>query len=255
MNLRSLIGFGGITGGIDSSTPVENNAPAEDVAIEFPEPFPEIRFTAWNDLEASTRSDAEILEYNELSWNIPGTNEIEELSFATIEEDYGDDFTDALVSIGFDEDTYDCWVNHYNDYDWFELIMDGLTGFWIALGWDEDKWEGDDPNLPDSEDKDWEELNEAEQSAANNLCLTQELWDMVPITAWEDRNDPIDEGPVDVTTTCTKKLLYDPCDFDDECCSNRCAWNQCRTSSSLMGGSKIPIGMDGSHGGAGGQQP
>ena len=61
---------------------------------------------------------------------------------------------------------------------WEELSWADLSSrekeLWTALGWQQRKWDANDP--PASADKDWNELNPQELIAAMNLGFSEELW-------------------------------------------------------------------------------
>jgi hypothetical protein len=61
---------------------------------------------------------------------------------------------------------------------WEELSWSDLSSseqeLWAALGWRQDKWDGN--NAPSSADKDWRDLNPQEQAAAMNLGFTEDMW-------------------------------------------------------------------------------
>lgn len=146
----------------------------EPTIEEWPPLLPEYRFIPWQSLPESIKTQAENgLGYDEETWNYPGSNEaVESLSFSSLD----DLKQDAAEAIGFlDEDTWDCWVNHFNDYDWFELGESDLSECFEVLGWTEESWESDD--APASETKDWSELTIEEQEGATCLCFFEDTWD------------------------------------------------------------------------------
>lgn len=67
---------------------------------------------------------------------------------------------------------------HGNPGIWEELSWADLSSrekeLWAALGWRQDKWDGNDP--PSSADKDWHDLSSQEQVAAMNLGFSENLW-------------------------------------------------------------------------------
>ncbi len=85
----------------------------------------------------------------------------------------------GAVAFGFDEDSWDCWSNHYGDYWWTELVEYELDGYFIALGWNENNWNNN--RAPRSEEMDWNELNGAERDAARQICYFRDLWDELSI--------------------------------------------------------------------------
>merc|ERR1711865_256817 len=90
-----------------------------------------------------------------------------------------------MGELGFDVETWDCDVNHYFGYYWEGLATYDLQKYWMALGWSEASWNGEiDP--PDTDEKDWEELTEEQQKAAEEICYFQQTWDGISITDWDD---------------------------------------------------------------------
>jgi hypothetical protein len=148
-------------------------------------PYPDFRFLLWQVVGQFTREKAAILGYNEDTWNSPGTNDIESLSYETVELTLLGEIANAIEDIGYTETSWDCWVNHYLGYDWLELEQKGLTDVWVALGWDDETWQSDNENSwPDSDSTDWKDLTGKERTAAGRLCYTPKLWDKVPLPAW-----------------------------------------------------------------------
>jgi hypothetical protein len=70
-------------------------------------------------------------------------------------------------------------------YSWAELDLYGISVHFEALGWDENAWDGNNPNnFPDSEDTEWAGLSSSEKAAAEQLCYFQELWDEESFSDW-----------------------------------------------------------------------
>ena len=151
------------------------------------------RFTPWKDLpEHVNEAASEELLYTELTWNQPGTNQFELLSFSELDSDR----QMGILAIGLDEEAWDCWVNHYADYYWWELDAKGVAECYEALGWEESNWEEsnweesnwESPNweesnwespdsaLPSSESKYWSDLTSKEKDAARCLCYFEDNW-------------------------------------------------------------------------------
>lgn len=87
----------------------------------------------------------------------------------------------------------DCWINHYNSYDWSELEEYDIAGYLETLGWTESMWD-DKTDTPVSEGKDWEDLSDAEKAAAVVICYTQQLWDEEPLTYCPDEKTSQESG-------------------------------------------------------------
>jgi len=151
--------------------------------------YPGFRFVPWCILDDKTQAQAQAMYYTSDTWNVAGTNLIEEKSFYAILEESAtanDDVADMMLSMGWEESTYDCYVNHYVGYDWDELVSETETLiYWEVLGWTNASWDGEaDP--PDSEDKEWDELEFIEQQAAIALCYFKELWSSTEISQWPE---------------------------------------------------------------------
>lgn len=148
----------------------------------YPIPRPSARFVPWEDLVDDARTSLmENLGYTELTWNVLRLAEVESRGHFELMY-YESDAAETVL--GLDARGWDCWMNHYDSYGWADLVGFGVVDSIAALGWSEDSWEGEaDP--PESDKKKWNELTEAEQLHATNLCFNQEIWDMIDMT----RND------------------------------------------------------------------
>ena len=72
---------------------------------------PDFRYVEYSALDQTTEDAAMALGYSEGTWNTPGTQDVEQLSFSTIVA--ADAADEALLTIiGFTEVQYDCYVNH-----------------------------------------------------------------------------------------------------------------------------------------------
>jgi len=144
----------------------------------------EFRWTAYDDLTAAQVDLATELDYTEENWNIMGTNEIEFLAFDDLDSCFEPGSQEVAVELGFDVETWDCDVNHYFGYYWEGLETYDLQKYWIELGWSAASWNAViDP--PDTNDMNWEELTEAQQKAAEEICYFQQTWDYIAIPDWD----------------------------------------------------------------------
>lgn len=174
-------------------------------------PFPNLRFVPWQQFRSNADSglrDAVIngLGYDQFTWNNPGTASIESSTYQDIVQ-RGTFFSTPLQVLGFDTSpVWNCWVNHYFEFNWDDLprlpsaseaisdqdLVSANTAYglqvqeaWRALGWTASSWESSNSaNWPSSQSKSWSELTTAERQAAQVLCYNQELWDQVPIPRW-----------------------------------------------------------------------
>lgn len=141
--------------------------------------FSFIRFTFWELLSVEEKTAAEGVGWTETTWDEPGSAPFEALSWSSLDEMQ----RGFLTELGYTEEIYDCYINHYDDYDWAELVTEGVSVHWEALGWSEASWNGDiDP--PASNDMDWADLMSDEVAAAESLCYFQETWDGLPFDQW-----------------------------------------------------------------------
>jgi len=141
------------------------------------------------------------LGYNRTTWNRPGSAEIEYNSWWTLEQLNAD----RLASrIGWIEDTWDLWMNHYEDYTWEELVLWDYSTYFTILGWNQTSWDAhnddddDDDNDNDNDDHEWTnkawiELSEDEQWAADQVGYLEESWDYLTLdqynwTCWQSMN-------------------------------------------------------------------
>ena len=91
---------------------------------------------------------------------------------------------EAVNELGIDEESWDCWVNHYVGLYWSTIEERGLEKYYIALGWSLESWEGG-ADEPATKDLYWDELSLDQQNAATNLCYFKNLWNQDPIGVWQ----------------------------------------------------------------------
>jgi hypothetical protein len=150
-------------------------------------PYPFVRYVTWEDAGPAARELATtFLGYTERTWNFPKTNIIEGRSYESIEQTASGEVVEAIRDLGFTAFTWDCWVNHFDDFSWSELERVGLgvRSAFVDLGWSSETWAGNGDSLPDTESKPWSDLSGSERNAAGRLCYNQKLWERTPITDW-----------------------------------------------------------------------
>lgn len=129
--------------------------------------------TSWADLPSDIRLVLEtIVGYTAEMWNAPSSaNAVEEMQWdsLTIAQQ-----TALTESLGWSADIWNCHINHYSDYDWQDLVDEGVQQYWLALGWTEASWLGQ-ITAPTTEDADWIGLSAGEQAAATQLCYFEGL--------------------------------------------------------------------------------
>ena len=144
--------------------------------------YPTIRFATWE--QNKYKEAANILGYNSTSWNNPGTNPMESLTYEMIVIDRAN--ADALDELEIDKQSWDCYINHYRGYSWPDLTNTYKNAY-RTLGWTHVSWNQiSDP--PESESIVWDVLNSDEQDAAKTLCYIEELWDSIPLYEWNNEN-------------------------------------------------------------------
>jgi len=134
-----------------------------------------------------TRKRARKLGYDRITWNIPGTADIEDNSWWALKQINDDRL---LSRIGWKSITWDLWVNHYEDYSWQELELWELSSNFEVLGWNITTW-GDENT--EWTNRTWNELTEDEQWAADGIGYIEESWDVLPLneynwTCWQGQN-------------------------------------------------------------------
>jgi hypothetical protein len=133
---------------------------------------PSFRYELWDDVSSIQQSVAETgLDYTEDTWNVPGTADVELLAFSSLTAEN----QVAALALGFNEEEWDCYINHYDDYSWAELATEGVQQYLITLGWTEDSWTtGSNP--PASDDEFFNDLSSDETAAAEEICYNELLW-------------------------------------------------------------------------------
>lgn len=82
--------------------------------------YPTQRYFLYQSLDANALSAADTLEYTKKTWDVPGTAEIELLSFETINSGAVDQSA-AIESLGINEESWDCYIVSISYFD--EIIV------------------------------------------------------------------------------------------------------------------------------------
>ena len=144
-------------------------------------PFPTYRYIVWNQLSDTAFKASINLAYTGFTWNTPGSAKLEQLAWVTL----GEQNQGFAKTIGFNQEVWDCYSNHYDGYTWSELQAISVDQYWAALGWDQSNWESNSSAVqPASVNASWADLTSAEQKAASELCYIQETWDGVELVYW-----------------------------------------------------------------------
>jgi hypothetical protein len=142
--------------------------------------FPFYRYVLWNDLTDALRLSAVGLEYTRTTWESPDTNAIERRAWRFL----GEDNQSNAAAMGFDEKVWDCYQNHYDQYEWAELVEIGVAQYEEAFGWDENSWNGV-TDEPPAWFEFWGDLTAVQQDAAMELCFFRsEIWEGTVFQAW-----------------------------------------------------------------------
>jgi len=155
------------------------------IATAFEMEYPKIRFTPYDELTAVQQDSASGIGYTKETWNTPGSYDLEwNPWWYQINTDYyyvQESFVENALALGFpnqddENDQWDCWSTHYN-YEWKDILEYKLDEALGVLGWNEALWTSDPPQTPPSNDLSYEELSNAEKTAAGVFCYTKSLWD------------------------------------------------------------------------------
>ena len=142
-----------------------------DVALpdmsDIPTLYPYFRYVEWDDLPASQQGLALQAGWDDVSWNTPEKAAIENKPFSELD----DPVVQALIEMGFYEEQYDCYINHYYGYTWEDLTLYGLAKYYEAFGWSEEVYSVQDPVPPAAWEADWDTLTDAQKDAADHLCI------------------------------------------------------------------------------------
>ena len=176
---------------IPSHWPIASPSQSPSIGISLPRSsvrntrgikYPSYRYIQWRFLDSSVRQAATILTYSEESWNEPFTADIEFLSWRSLGL-IDSELLEAAKSIGFSEDVWNCYINHYDDNNWAGLAEQGVQQYFKVLGWDEKRWIGLD-EIPETIFYPWIELTMDQQAAARELCYIEETWDLLSLDIW-----------------------------------------------------------------------
>lgn len=133
----------------------------------FPYARPEFRYTPFERLDQTSQNIAlSKLGYTPQTWNVHRLASIERRGWDGLTSDQ----LDGAGQLGFTENTWDCFVNHYEFYDWETIVDKAVHMHYEELGWNENNWDGAGES-PDTEGKWWGQLTKAQQEAAGQLCF------------------------------------------------------------------------------------
>ncbi|KAL7550505.1 hypothetical protein ACHAWF_013727 [Thalassiosira exigua] len=145
---------------------------------QFPHPVPIFRYQEFSKMSETEQQVArDYLGYTQTTWNVLGYASIERRTWDELSSNqkYG------AILLGFDENVWNCYMNHFDSGSWDELTADAQHN-WGVLGWTKDSWDTGSLNVPPTEYLWWDELTVAEQTAANQLCFFRANWDSLDMS-------------------------------------------------------------------------
>jgi hypothetical protein len=141
---------------------------------KFNASIPLFRYRLWSNLASQEQIDASnSFGYTIETWEIDPYAAIERISFLDLTKGQ----IAAAEAMGFDEDMWDIFINHFDNYDWKDLVEFSVDEPLIVLGWNETAWNGPEIGYPASEDITWGNLTDTEKQAAADLGYFNETWD------------------------------------------------------------------------------
>jgi len=172
----------------------------DELPLEEEPPWcPSQRYTQWESFPVKYRTRTLFLKlgYNADSWNFEPLewfwNPIE--NFAWNDTRTKETTHMYAAELGYDEDRWDCCINHYEGFDWKELETNNYTeqiDALSALGWSSESYGKRNSSVwPETEGKYWQNLTEYQKfMAASKLCFTEETWDeRLPLYEWPEDFD------------------------------------------------------------------
>ena len=98
--------------------------------------WPEDRYWPWDMLDPDEQALLQRVGWTKSTWDTPGTAGFESMSWNSIPTAT----RQAMQDWGFYRDQWNCYMNHYDDYDWFELVLEDVAEYFETLGWTEETW-------------------------------------------------------------------------------------------------------------------
>jgi len=139
-----------------------------------------MRWVPWDDLDRDIQIEvSEALEYNRISWENLKTNDVEKLRWS----DLSDRKKDAAEMLGFDEWSWNCWMNNFESFSWKQLYEWELTTYLESLGWNQQRWNGQN-GPPILKTNSWDDLTSEQQQSAMQLCFYKTTYDELNIVEY-----------------------------------------------------------------------
>jgi len=73
-------------------------------------PFPFQRYVFWSSLDQESRQFAVDMGYRPVSWDLPGSADVEALSYETIQMEDDQTAFEGLIGLGYEEEQWDCFI-------------------------------------------------------------------------------------------------------------------------------------------------
>jgi len=143
-------------------------------ADTFPFPTPTFRYEPFSSLGTTSQNIAEEkLGYVEVTWNNHGLAPIEHNGWVGLSSNE----RDGASLLGHTQDSWDCFINHYEGYSWDDLAEKGVQTHFIELGWTQAHWEHTADTIVYTDARWWGQLTDNEKRAANGICYFKDNWD------------------------------------------------------------------------------
>lgn len=142
--------------------------------------YPYFRFQPWSYLTPQEKALATIVGWEDSTWDTPVSADVTDSAF----DDLPEEARQAAMELGFYQEQYDCWINHYFGYSWEELVDYDMATYFETLGFTQDLFETQ--GRPESYDLDWRDLSDDQKAAADELCFTEDIWNQIQVILWYD---------------------------------------------------------------------
>jgi len=122
---------------------------------------------------------SEALGYNRNNWNNLKTNDVEKLRWSDLSERK----RTAATLLGFDKWSWNCWINNFESFSWRQLYEWKLTPYLESLGWNSQRWNGQN-GPPILKQNSWEDLTSEQKESAMQLCFYKTSYDELNIVEY-----------------------------------------------------------------------
>eukprot|EP00986_Skeletonema_menzelii_P020481 scaffold31292_cov154-Skeletonema_menzelii.AAC.1 len=140
----------------------------------------DLRWTPWDDLDRDIQIEvSEALGYNKNNWNNLKTNDVEKLRWSDLSERK----KAAATMLGYDEWSWNCWINNFESFSWRQLYEWELTPYLESLGWNSQRWNSQN-GPPVLKQKRWDDLTNEQRESARQLCFYKTSYDELNIVEY-----------------------------------------------------------------------